>query len=81
MRATHFIVQSFHRQGKKLVADQPKKMTGQQEAIDGAKRLVDRKAGVVAYAIEYDDAADQTEDPKVLFRAGQLPRELAGDEE
>jgi hypothetical protein len=56
-------------------------MLGEREAVDGAKRLVDRKAGVVAYAIDYDDAADQTEDPKVLFRAGQLPRELAGEEE
>ena len=81
MRTTHYIVQSFHKQGKKLVADPPKKMLGEREAVDGAKRLVDRKAGVVAYAIDYDDAADQTEDPKVLFRTGQLPRELAGEDE
>ena len=77
---TAYIVQSFFKQGRKLVADQARKMKTAEAAVDSAKRLEDKKAGVVAYSIEYDAQADMTGDPKILFKAGELPRELAGDE-
>lgn len=35
-----FIVQSFYRAGKQLVADQPRKMKDEKAAIDGAWRLI-----------------------------------------
>jgi hypothetical protein len=34
----------------------------------------------VAYAVEFDDATEETEEPRILFRAGHLPRELAGED-
>ncbi len=77
-RTTNHIVQSYFKQGKKLVADQPKRMKTAEDAKAGAERLADRKAGVVAYSVEFDDATEETEEPQILFRAGQLPRELAG---
>ncbi len=75
----NYIVQSFHKQGRKLVSDQARKMQSAEAAIDGAKRLVERKAGVVAYSIGYDAEADMTEDPKILFKAGELPREMTDE--
>ncbi len=78
--AITYIVQSFHKQGKKLVADQPHKMKTAESAVTGARRLVDKKAGVVAYSVGHDPEVDLTEEPKILFKAGQLPPELAGED-
>ena len=41
-----------------------------------AKRLADRKAGVVAFSLEVDNEADFAGEPVILFRAGQIPGEL-----
>ena len=76
MSAPTYIVQSYHQQGRKLVADQARKMNSAEAAIDGAKRLADRKAGVVAYSFVYEPESDVTGEPRILFKAGTLPPEL-----
>jgi hypothetical protein len=76
MSAPTYIVQSYHQQGRKLVADQARKLNSAEAAIDGAKRLADRKAGVVAYSIIYEPESDVTGEPRILFKAGKLPPEL-----
>ena len=75
-RDTAHIVQSFRRHGKRLIADQPRKMKTAEAAIAGAKQLVATRIGVVAYTIETDAQVDYTGEPKVLCRAGDLPPEL-----
>jgi hypothetical protein len=52
--AITYIVQSFQKQSKKLVADQPHKMKTAESAVTGARRLVDKKAGVVAYSVGHE---------------------------
>ncbi len=55
------------------------KMKTAESAIDRGKRLAPSKAGVVVYQVDYDAQVDMTSDPKILFKAGQLPPELAGE--
>jgi len=80
MAAPTFIIQSFYLQGKKLVADQARKVGTAEAAVDGARRLAERKAGVVAYSVVYEPESDVTDDPKILFKTGRLPQELAGSD-
>lgn len=79
MTAPTYIVQSFYEQGRRLIADQPRKLNTEKAAIDGAKRLAERKAGVVAFSVVYDAESDVTSEPVILFKAGKLPPEMAGD--
>jgi hypothetical protein len=76
MSAPTYIVQSYYQQGRKIVADQPRKVNSAEAAIGGAKRLAVRKAGVVAYSIVYEPESDVTGEPRILFKAGTLPLEL-----
>lgn len=74
---TSYIIQAFRKKGKRLVPDQPRHMKSAQAAIDGAKQLAASRAGVVAFTIESDPEVDFTGEPTVLFRAGEVPGELA----
>jgi len=79
MTVPTYIVQSFYEQGRRLIADQPRKVNSEKAAIDGARRLVERKAGVVAFSVVYDVESEVTSEPVVLFKAGKLPPELVGE--
>ncbi len=70
------VIQSFRRDGKRLIAEQPRRMKTPEAAVEGARQLAKAKAGVVAYTIATDAEVDFTGEPKVLFRAGDLPPEL-----
>lgn len=80
MPATYHVAQSFRRDGKRLVPDQPHKMRSADAALATAQRLARTKAGTVAYSITGDVETDTMDDPVVHFRAGQLPAELQDDE-
>ncbi|MEP3706499.1 hypothetical protein [Tateyamaria sp.] len=71
--ATHFVVQAFKKQGRKIIPDQPGKARNAEDAIDKARRLKDHRVGVVAYLIEVDPEVDYWGEPEVLFRTGELP--------
>ena len=73
---TVHLVQSFRREGRALKADPQQKFKTPDAAIATAKRLADRKVGVVAFSLEVDNEADFTGEPMILFRAGQVPGEL-----
>ena len=75
------IAQSFRKEGRRLVADPPHKLPSPEAAIATARRLGDRKAGAVAMTMNGDEETGEQEDPIVLFRHGQLPRELQGDDD
>ena len=73
---TVHLVQSFRKEGRALKADPQQKFRTPETAVATAKRLAERKAGVVAYSIEVDNEADFAGEPVILFRAGQVPGEL-----
>lgn len=76
-----FIVQQFERQGKKLVAGRAIEVASAEAAILRAERGADRFAGVVALTQTIDmDTGEVLEEPVVLARHGELPREFAADE-
>ena len=68
MSGPTYIVQSYYQQGRKVIADQARK-------VDGAKRLTGRPAWWL-YSILYEPEADVTGEPRILFKAGTLPPEL-----
>lgn len=76
-RETMHVIQSFRRAGRRLVADAPRKMKTAEAAIAGARQLSTGRAGVAAYTIDMDPEVDFTGEPQVIFRAGELPGELA----
>jgi hypothetical protein len=73
---TLFYAQGFRRECRRLIADPPTKARGPQEAIATAKRMALRKAGAVAFSVAGDMELGTTDDPVLLFTAGELPREL-----
>ena len=81
MADTLFYAQGFRREGRRLAPDAPTKARGPQEAIDAAKRMALRKAGAVAFSVTGDMELGTTDDPVLLFKTGELPRELSGEGE
>jgi hypothetical protein len=73
---TLHLVQTFRREGRALKADQPHRFKTADAAVATARRMVDRKAGVVALSMEVDTDADFAGELQVHFRSGQLPPEL-----
>ena len=80
---TSYIVQSFSeelRLGKPtLVANTPRQVNTQAEAISRAERDAERFAGVIALSQEYDDNSDEFGQMAVLFQAGTVPEGVLGD--
>ena len=76
---TLHLVQTFRKEGRALKADPQQRFRTPEGAVATAKRLSERKAGVVAYSIEVDNEADFASEPVVLFRAGQVPGEMQDD--
>jgi hypothetical protein len=70
---TTYVVQGFQRKGNKLVGDQPKPAKTAQAAVDLAGRLLGGRAGVIAFSQEVDIETDTYDEPRVLFRSGDLP--------
>jgi hypothetical protein len=73
MSVTLYVVQSFKLEKNRLTLEQERNFKTEAEAVTAAKRLAITKAGVVAFSAAVDVRADSYGDPKILFRAGQLP--------
>ena len=59
-----------------LIADEPKEIHGgDDQAVAAAKRLGERKAGVVAFSRTGDPQTGDWEDAVVLWQAGAIPDE------
>lgn len=75
---TLFIVQQFEKQGKKLVAGRALDFPSSEAAVGRAERDAKRFAGVVALTQTVDtDTGEVLEEPVVLARHGELPKEFA----
>ncbi|SER36389.1 Protein of unknown function [Faunimonas pinastri] len=77
---TLFISQTFRREGGRLVADPQKTHPTAEAAIATAERLGARKAGAVALGLTGSMEGESWDEPEVLFRTGDLPPELDGEE-
>ena len=76
-----YIVQQFERQGKKLVAGRALEMASAEAAVLRAERAATTAVGVVALTQTIDtDTGEVLEEPVVLVRHGELPREFSSDE-
>lgn len=71
--ATMYLVQAFTLKGNKLVADAVRPCKTETSAMATAERLVESRAGVVAFSQEVDIETDTYDEPQVLFRTGRLP--------
>lgn len=80
---TSYVVQSFSeemRHGKlSLVANTPRQVNTEAEALTRAERDADRFAGVIAVSQEYDEDSDEFGRMVVLFQSGSVPEGLLGD--
>ncbi len=80
---TTYVVQSFSeeiRRGKPtLVANTPRQVNTEAEAINRAERDAERFAGVIAISQEYDEGSDEFGRMTVLFQAGSVPEGVLGD--
>jgi len=76
---TSYIVQCFQLKGHKLVPDQPKTARTGEAAVELAERLGALKAGAVAFSQDVDVETDTYDEPRVLYRIGNLPRGLFED--
>ena len=81
MQETVYIAQGFRREGrrKQLTPDQPRRCRSPQDAIKAAEQLAGRRIGAVAYSINVDHDTDFADEPVILFKAGELPPELADE--
>jgi len=78
-RETVYIVQAYVAgRGKALKAEQQVGCKSAEEARRKAERLGPLRVGVVAFEVSADtELGDYDENPKILFRAGQLPHPFA----
>ncbi|MEH6721689.1 MAG: hypothetical protein V7704_22705 [Aurantimonas endophytica] len=77
---TYFIVQQYEKRGRRLVAGRQLPFNTAAEASARADRDADRFAGVVAVQQTVDiETGEVLDEPVVLARHGELPREFAED--
>ena len=74
-RETVYIVQAYVAgRGKALKAEQQVGCKTAEEARRKAERLAPLRLGVVAFEVSADtELGDYDENPKILFRSGELP--------
>lgn len=77
---TFFCVQTFRQQGRKLVQGQFYQFTTRAQAEARAHRLQGRVDGYIVYQIDGDAIAEFWEEPILLLKHGELPREIASDD-
>jgi len=78
-RETVYIVQAYVAgRGKALKAEQQVGCKSAEEARRKAERLGPLRVGVVAFEVSADtELGDYDENPRILFRSGQLPHPFA----
>ena len=74
---TLYFSQGFRAKGRKIEPDPPQAAKSAEAAIRAAERIAPSRAGVWAYSADVDVEADTYDEPKVLFKAGNLPAGVA----
>ena len=80
MSGVRHFVQTFRAEGDRLVADYLEHFKTANAAVETAELLAEGTAGVMALSVMLDADSDIIGWPIVLFRAGRVPRDFAGEE-
>jgi hypothetical protein len=76
MSQTEHFVQTFKKQGRRLVARQPERCKNPDQARLRGLRASDSADGVVVFSVTGEPEFGEFEPPVVLARYGELPQEF-----
>ena len=72
-RVTHFVVQSYQKRGKRLVADEPKIAADARQCLRMAEVAAGRRHAVIAFSRTGDADTGDFDDPVILATHGDVP--------
>lgn len=72
-RVTHFVVQSYQKKGKRIIADEPKIATDERHCLRLAQATAGRRHGVIAFSSTGDADTGDFDDPVILATHGDVP--------
>lgn len=74
---TYYVAQAFVKEGRRVAPAQALQVSSAEQAIARARRFPDRMIGRVAFEqVADDETGEFLEEPKLLYRDGQLPAEF-----
>jgi hypothetical protein len=76
MSVTEHFVQTFKRQGRRLIAKQPERCKGPDQARARGERAAGHADGVVVFSVTGEPEFGEFEPPAVLARYGEVPAEF-----
>lgn len=72
-RVTHYVVQSYQKRGKRLIADEPKIAADERQCLRMAEAAAGRRHAVIAFSRTGDADTGDFDDPVILARHGDAP--------
>ena len=72
-RVTHYVVQSFRKIGKKLIAEEPKVVKDERDCLRVAEQTAMRRPAVIAFSRTGDLDTGDFDDPVIMARHGNVP--------
>lgn len=72
-RVTHYVVQSFRKMGKRVVADEPKVAADERQCLRLAEAAAARRYAVIAFSRTGDIDTGDFDDPVILATYGDVP--------
>ena len=72
-RVTHYVVQSYRKMGKRLVADEPRVASSEAECLRWAQSTAARRHAVIAFSRTGNADTGDFDDPVVLATHGEAP--------
>jgi hypothetical protein len=72
-RVTHFVVQSYRKMGRRLIADEPRVVKDERECLRVAESVASRREAVIAFSRTGDADTGDFDDPVILATHGDVP--------
>lgn len=72
-RVTHYVVQSYQKKGKRLIADEPKIAADERQCLRMAEAAAGRRHAVIAFSRTGDSDTGDFDDPVILATHGDVP--------
>lgn len=72
-RVTHYVVQSYRKMGKRIVADEPKVAADERQCLRMAEAAAGRRHAVIAFSRTGDADTGDFDDPVILATHGEVP--------
>lgn len=72
-QVTHYVVQSYRKSGKRLIADEPRVVKDERECIRVAEATAARRPAVIAFSRTGDADTGDFDDPVILATHGDVP--------